>query len=181
MTDTASETARSTPGTPPRACRNLHVVSPGGEGHLRRLLARRWSARRHSVTTLTRHRGPWGSGRQYMSWMHETDFARAVEFLIEREDIAGVVNLAAPDPLLKEQFLSSLRDAWGIRFGLPAQKWMLEFAAFFLKTETELLLKSRRVVSGTLRQRGFEFCFPRWPEAALDLVRKWRSKDSVSY
>lgn len=122
--------------------------------------------------------GPWGSGRQYMSWIHEVDFVRVVEFLIDREEISGVVNLAAPSPLPNSQFLSVLRDAWGIPFGLPAQEWMLELGAFFLRTETELLLKSRRVVPGLLKKHGFEFLFPTWPEAARDLIQQWRKQNA---
>jgi uncharacterized protein (TIGR01777 family) len=120
--------------------------------------------------------GSWGSGRQYMSWIHEEDFLRAVEFLIGRKDITGVVNLAAPGPLPNEQFLSYLREAWGTRIGLPAREWMLEMGAFFLRTETELLLKSRRVVPGVLKSHGFEFLFSHWSDAAPDLVRRWRTK-----
>jgi uncharacterized protein (TIGR01777 family) len=120
--------------------------------------------------------GAWGAGRQYMSWIHEEDFLRAVEFLMERDTITGVVNLAAPDPLPNEQFLSHLRKAWGTSIGLPAKKWMLELGASFLRTETELLLKSRRVVPGVLQNHGFEFLFPQWPDAANDLVRRWRTK-----
>jgi len=120
--------------------------------------------------------GAWGSGQQYMSWIHEEDFLRAVEFLIGREGITGVVNLAAPGLLPNEQFLSQLRNAWGTNIGLPAKAWMLEIGAFFLRTETELLLKSRRVVPGVLQSHGFEFLFPQWSEAAKDLVRRWRTK-----
>jgi len=124
--------------------------------------------------------GAWGSGRQYMSWIHEEDFVRAVEFLIEREEIATAVNLAAPYPLPNEQFLSHLRNAWGISVGLPANDWMLEIGAFLLRTETELLLKSRRVVPGILQNHGFAFRFPEWSEAARDLVRRWRAKSVVA-
>jgi uncharacterized protein (TIGR01777 family) len=120
--------------------------------------------------------GAWGSGLQFMSWIHEEDFLRAVEFLIGREDITEVVNLAAPGPLPNEQFLSHLRNAWGTSIGLSATAWMLEIAAFCLRTETELLLKSRRVVPGVLQNHGFEFLFPQWPDAAKDLVRRWRTK-----
>jgi uncharacterized protein (TIGR01777 family) len=123
--------------------------------------------------------GTWGSGRQYVSWIHEEDFLRAVEFLVGRENIAGAVNLAAPGPLPNEQFLSHLRDAWGTGIGLPAKEWMLEVGAFLMRTETELLLKSRRVVPGILLKHGFEFGFPRWPEAASDLVRRWRMKGAT--
>ncbi len=122
--------------------------------------------------------GAWGSGRQYMSWIHEEDFLRAVEFLIQREDISGVVNLAAPVPLPNKDFMASLRAAWGVRLGLPAREWMLAVGAFFFRTETELLLKSRRVVPGILHQNGFEFCYPQWPSAARDLVSRWRNRCS---
>jgi len=122
--------------------------------------------------------GAWGSGRQYMSWIHEEDFCRAVEFLIQREDISGVANLAAPVPLPNFEFMAALRDAWGAHIGLPAREWMLAVGAFFLRTETELLLKSRRVVPDILYKNGFEFCYPEWPAAARDLVSRWRERGS---
>jgi uncharacterized protein len=121
--------------------------------------------------------GSWGSGRQYMSWIHGTDFARAVEFLIERENLTGAVNLAAPLPLPNSEFLSVLRCACGARLGLRSTEWMLKIGAFVLRTETELLLKSRRVVPGILLENGFEFLFPAWPEAARDLVQKFRARE----
>lgn len=116
-----------------------------------------------------------GSGRQFVSWIHDVDFIRAVRWLIEREDIAGAVNLASPQPLPNAEFMRALREAWGISFGLPATEWMLEIGAVFLRTETELILKSRRVVPGRLLESGFTFRFPNWLEAARDLCRRWRS------
>jgi uncharacterized protein (TIGR01777 family) len=124
--------------------------------------------------------GTWGAGRQYMSWIHEEDFLRAVEFLIGREDIAGAVNLASPSPLPNEQFLAHLRKAWGTTIGLPATELMLELGTFFFRTETELLLKSRRVIPGVLLSHDFQFSFPGWPDAAKDLVRRWRMKTATS-
>lgn len=121
--------------------------------------------------------GKSGNGRQFVSWIHEIDFVRAVLWLIEREDIDGVVNLASPNPLPNARFMRELREAWGIRFGLPAAEWMLEIGAVFLRTETELILKSRRVVSSRLAQEGFEFCFPDWRKAAEDLCGKWRGSN----
>jgi uncharacterized protein (TIGR01777 family) len=115
-----------------------------------------------------------GDGRQYVSWIHEEDFVRAVGWLIEREGVTGPVNLAAPNPVPNAEFMRALREAWGRSFGLPAAKWMLEVGAFFLRTETELVLKSRRVVPGRLLEGGFHFQFPTWPEAARDLCRRWR-------
>jgi uncharacterized protein (TIGR01777 family) len=118
--------------------------------------------------------GTSGDGRQYVSWIHDHDFVRAVYWLIEH-DLAGPVNLAAPNPLPNAEFMRVLREAWGARFGLPAPAWLLEVGAVFLRTETELVLKSRRVVPGRLLRGGFAFRFPTWPEAAADLCRRWRT------
>jgi NAD dependent epimerase/dehydratase family enzyme len=114
-----------------------------------------------------------GDGRQFVSWIHEYDFVRAVRFLIERDNLAGAVNLASPHPLLNSEFMRELRRACGRKFGLPAYPWMLEIAAFFLRTETELLLKSRRVVPRRLLESGFNFEFPTWREAAADLCQRY--------
>lgn len=121
-----------------------------------------------------------GDGRQYVSWIHETDFVRAVAWLID-SDLSGAVNLAAPKPLPNEEFMRALREAWGIGvggigLGLPASEWMLAVGAFFLRTETELILKSRRVVPGRLLDGGFEFRYPAWPEAARELCERTRRR-----
>jgi len=115
-----------------------------------------------------------GSGRQYVSWIHDQDFIRAVEWLIERDDIRGPVNLASPGPLPYVQFMSALRDAWHMPFGLPATEWMVELGTRLLGTESELVLKSRRVIPGCLLQHGFTFDYPAWPKAAKDLCARWR-------
>jgi len=120
--------------------------------------------------------GTQGNGRQYVSWIHESDFARAVEFLIEDEELDGAVNLAAPNPLPNREFMAELRDAWEMPNGLPAPAPLLAIGMFFLRTEPELVLKSRRVVPGRLLDAGFNFDFPTWPEAAADLVRQWRER-----
>lgn len=113
-------------------------------------------------------------GTQFVSWIHEVDFIRAVEFLIATPSISGPINLASPDPLPNSQFLRILRKAWGARFGLPTFPWMLEIGTFFLRTESELVLKSRRVVPGRLLDAGFAFSFPTWEQAAPDLVARSR-------
>ncbi|GGL30380.1 TIGR01777 family oxidoreductase [Planomonospora parontospora] len=118
--------------------------------------------------------GPVAGGAQYVSWIHDRDFVRAVEFLIDRDDLAGPVNLAAPVPLPQRMFMRVLRAAWGVPVGLPATKWMAELGAFALRSDTELLLKSRRVVPGRLLGAGFAFDYAQWPEAAGDLVRRVR-------
>lgn len=116
-----------------------------------------------------------GDGRQYVSWIHEQDFVRAVYWLIDHDDLAGPVNVSAPNPLPNAAFMRALREAWGMPIGLPATEWMLEIGARVLQTETELILKSRRVVPTRLVQSGFTFDIPTWPEAARDLCRQWRA------
>lgn len=115
-----------------------------------------------------------GDGRQYVSWIHETDFVRAIYFLIEHDEMTGAVNLASPNPLPNREFMADLRRAWGAKIGLPSAKWMLEIGAILLRTETELILKSRRVVPGRLLQAGFVFTLPDWSGAARDLCEQWK-------
>lgn len=123
--------------------------------------------------------GPVAGGGQYVSWIHDHDFVRAVEFLIDREDIAGPVNLAAPHPLPQRAFMRTLRSTWGVPVGLPATRWMAEVGAFALRSDTELLLKSRCVVPGRLARAGFDFRYPEWPQAADELVRRVREGRAV--
>jgi uncharacterized protein len=114
--------------------------------------------------------GTLGNGRQFMSWIHEQDFARAIEWLIEHPELDGPVNLAAPVPLPNADWMRHFLGRFGPGFGLPAARWMLEMGAWALRTETELLLKSRRVVPGRLLEAGFEFRFPGLSLALDDLV-----------
>ena len=120
--------------------------------------------------------GTQGIGRQFVSWIHEADFTRAIDFLIEHDDIAGPVNLAAPNPLPNREFMQALRDAWEMPNGIPAPWLLLQIATFLMRTEPELVLKSRRVVPGRLLQAGFDFDFRNWQEAADDLVRQWKNR-----
>ena len=113
--------------------------------------------------------GNMASGRQYVSWIHEEDFCTAVHWLIERDDISGRVNLAAPNPVTNRELMETVRRVCGIPFGLPASRWMLEIGAFLLRTETELIVKSRRVVPGRLIASGFQFRFPKLEDALRDL------------
>jgi uncharacterized protein len=124
--------------------------------------------------------GPVAGGGQYVSWIHDQDFVRAVELLLDRPDLAGPVNLAAPEPLPQRDLMRVLRRAWGRRPGLPATAWMAEIGAWALRTDTELLLKSRRVVPGRLLDAGFVFEHAEWADAADDLVRRVRTRGSTS-
>jgi hypothetical protein len=113
-------------------------------------------------------------GTQFVSWIHEADFIRSLEFLIDKKEFTGAVNLASPHPLPNREFLGILRRVWGTRVGLPTTRWLLEVGTYLLRTESELVLKSRRVVPGRLLDAGFQFKYPSWPEAAQDLVARWR-------
>lgn len=115
--------------------------------------------------------GPMADGAPYVSWIHGVDFCRAIEFLIERDDLIGPVNLSSPNPLPNRAFLATLRSAVKMPLGVPTVRWMLELGAFLRGTETELLLKSRRVAPTRLLEAGFSFDFPTWPEAAKDLAK----------
>jgi uncharacterized protein len=119
--------------------------------------------------------GAVGSGRQYVSWIHDADFIRAIEFIIAHDEIIGPINLAAPNPLPNRDFQRALRQAWGARIALPATAWMVEIGTFLLRTESELVMKSRRVIPTRLLQSGFTFQHPTWPEAARNLVARWRA------
>lgn len=120
--------------------------------------------------------GPVAGGAQHVSWIHGDDLVAAVTFLLERDDVEGPVIVAAPEPLPQRDLMRTLRRAWGVPVGLPATRAMAELGALVLRTDTELLLKSRRVVPGRLLDAGFVFAHPHWDGAARDLVRRARRR-----
>ncbi len=157
--------ARDLPGTRRVALRSAIAMSPDKGGpfdHFLRLV--RWGLG-----------GAIGSGRQYISWIHDVDLIRAVEFLISHGGISGIVNLASPHPVPNRKFMNCLRRSWCTSYvGLPAPSWILPLGALLLRTETELVLKSRRVIPQRLLDAGFDFHFPNWRGACQDLVARWR-------
>jgi uncharacterized protein (TIGR01777 family) len=118
--------------------------------------------------------GSAGDGRQFVSWIHYEDFIDAIRWLIAHDGMDGRVNLAAPNPLPNAAFMRALREAAGVPVGLPTGRLLLEIGAVLMRTETELILKSRRVVPGRLLEHGFVFRHPLWHDAAFDLVRQTR-------
>ena len=108
-----------------------------------------------------------------MDSLHE-DFVAAVYWLIDHQEIEGIVNVASPNPVPNAEFMRLLREACGVPFGLPAREWMLEIGAALMRTETELILKSRRVVPGRPLEHGFRFKFPNWDVVARDLCDQSR-------
>lgn len=157
--------AADTPRTRKIALRSAMTMSPDRGGVFDALLGLvRWGLG-----------GPAGSGRQYVSWIHDVDFIRAIEFLIAHEELSGPINIASPFPVQNRKLMLCLRRAWCTSYiGLPAPKWALAIGAVLLRTETELVLKSRRVVPRLMVDAGFEFHFPNWRGACQDLVQRWR-------
>lgn len=149
-------------GAGPRlvALRSAMVFGPGADGVYGAFagLARRGLGGRH------------GGGQQFVSWIHHEDFCRALEWIIAHEELAGPVNLAAPEPRRNAEFQRELRRSLGVPVGVPSPEWLLEIGALFKRTETELLLKSRRVVPGKLLHSGFAFRYPRVDEAFRNLA-----------
>ena len=115
--------------------------------------------------------GKQGNGKQFVSWVHLYDFAKSIDFLIHKEHISGVINCAAPNPIPNEHFMKVIRQSVGRSWGLPATKWMLEIGAVFLRTQTELILKSRKVISKRLEEEGFEFDYETIEEAMAQIGR----------
>jgi uncharacterized protein (TIGR01777 family) len=118
--------------------------------------------------------GTQGAGAQYVSWIHEADFVRAIELLIADDALRGPVNICSPNPVTNREFLRALRAAWGQPIGFPNPAWMVEIGSFLLRTESELVLKSRWVIPTKLVDAGFTFTFPDWPAAANELVTRHR-------
>lgn len=155
-----------TPNTRRVALRSAMVMSsePGGPFRVLAGLAR------------TGLGGPVAGGRMSMSWIHQSDFVRAIDLLIADEAISGPVNLAAPTPLPQGEFMAAIRRGQkqlpGLRIpiALPLFRWMVNLGAVLLRTDPELILKSRRAISAVLPERGFEFEFCTWEAAALDLL-----------
>lgn len=116
--------------------------------------------------------GAQGSGRQQFSWIHMEDLFRIVRFLQERPELDGVFNASAPNPVTNRELMVSLRRAMGVPMGLPAPRWMLEFGARLIRTETELVLKSRWVLPERLQQAGFSFHYDTLEKALQEIVAR---------
>lgn len=115
--------------------------------------------------------GRQGDGRQYCSWLHEVDFVRAIEFIINTPFIQGTYNLTSPNPISNSAFMKVFRNSVNRRFGIPLSRLVLEFGALLIGTETELILKSRRVVPQKLLEAGFRFKFAHLDAAVKDITQ----------
>ncbi|CAD0005679.1 TIGR01777 family protein [Flavobacterium salmonis] len=115
--------------------------------------------------------GKQGKGNQFVSWIHEEDFANAVDFIIQKE-IIGVINVVSSEPIRNVDFMQKLRKTVGFSFGIPMSNFLLEIGSFFIRTETELVLKSRNVIPKRLLENGFQFKFRAIDEAFKNLLHK---------
>ncbi|MCT2406179.1 TIGR01777 family oxidoreductase [Chryseobacterium antibioticum] len=115
--------------------------------------------------------GKQGRGQQKVSWIHINDFCKAVDWIIDHENMSGPLNITAPNPVSNEVLMKKMREHLKIPFGLNAPVWQLEIASLFLNTETELLLKSRNVYPDKLLKNGFRFSYPDLDNALDDLLR----------
>lgn len=113
--------------------------------------------------------GKQGSGKQKFSWIHETDFVRSIEFIIQTNTLEGPINIVSPSPITNEQLMDTIRSVKKIPFGIPLSKPILEIGARIIKTETELILKSRNVIPQKLIKKSFQFHFPEIQNAIKDL------------
>lgn len=116
--------------------------------------------------------GAMGNGNQRVSWIHMEDFLRAVDFVIQDPFLDGVINITAPEFPNNRDLMKHFREAVGMPIGLPAAKWMLKIGAWFMGTETELVLKSRWVDAMRLREAGFRWRWSRVADAIADLEHR---------
>lgn len=104
--------------------------------------------------------GKQGPGTQKFSFIHVDDLYRIVQFIQQREDLCGVFNAATPYPVSNQKLMAEMRKKMNVKVGIPTPGWMLEMGAVFIRTETELILKSRWVVPERLLAEGYEFRYP---------------------
>jgi uncharacterized protein (TIGR01777 family) len=116
--------------------------------------------------------GTLGKGTQQISWINIYDFCRIIDWTIRNKNASGVYNVVSTQPVRNKDFMALLRKRSGIWFGLPAKAWMLEIGAFFIRTETELILKSRYAFPERLLQEGFTFTYPTIEQCLDSLLNK---------
>ncbi|MFD1205129.1 MULTISPECIES: TIGR01777 family oxidoreductase [Sporosarcina] len=115
--------------------------------------------------------GVQGTGSQMFSWVHIEDVYRIVLFLKKNEQLQGVFNCSAPYPITNRELMAQLRSTMNRKFGLPSPKWMLKIGAVIIRTETELILKSRWVVPDRLEKEGFQFKYETIDKALQQIIQ----------
>ncbi len=115
--------------------------------------------------------GVQGSGNQMFSWIHIEDVLRIIFFLQKNKELDGIFNCSAPQPITNQEFMRQLRKKMDRKIGFPSPKWILEMGAVFMRTETELILKSRWVVPERLEKEGFHFRFETIGKALQQILK----------
>ncbi len=113
-----------------------------------------------------------GNGKQMFSWIHIEDLYRIILFLKTHKNQEGVFNCAAPNPVDNHTLMKSIRQAMGVKIGLPSPTWLLKIGAVMIKTETELILKSRWVIPEKLVQLGYNFKYPTVEPALANILQR---------
>lgn len=120
--------------------------------------------------------GVTGSGKQFFSWIHIEDYYRIVKFIIEQQQISGIINCTAKNPVTNSDLMRAMRKAVGVPFGLPAPAFAVKIGAVFIGTESSLLLDSSYMIPQKLNDEGFVFEFPEINSAVSDIVNKYYKK-----
>ena len=115
--------------------------------------------------------GRLGSGKQWWSWIHVNDIVGAILHVMRTEDIAGAVNLVAPNPLRNEGFTSVLASVVRRPAIFPVPGFALALA-FGSSAASELFLASQRVTPAKLSATGYEFRFADLNQALTDLTKQ---------
>ena len=116
--------------------------------------------------------GAFGNGSQYISWIHEEDFCRSIDWVIENDSVKGMIICTGPNPVTNREFMRSLRKACGMPFGIPNPAWMLKIGTKIIGTEAELILMGRRVIPKYLLDHGFKFKYPDLGAALKEILSK---------
>ena len=125
--------------------------------------------------------GRQGSGSQYVSWIHEQDFVSIIDFIISHEETSGIYNVTSPNPVPNDEFMKAIRMTLKMPGGIPTPRWLLSLGALIIGTETELVLKSRRVVPARLTAAGYKFKFDNIQSALYDLCERKYSFNHVPF
>ncbi|MGN6648123.1 MAG: TIGR01777 family oxidoreductase [Cytophaga sp.] len=116
--------------------------------------------------------GKQGSGNQRFSWLHIEDLKNIICYIQAHEDMYGIYNCSSPNPSTNKILMQELRKAMHVPFGLPTPKWLLKIGAVLIRTEIELVLKSRWVLPEKLLAHGFRFMHTNLGESLKDFVKK---------
>ncbi len=114
--------------------------------------------------------GHQGSGKQMFSWIHVEDLFQIILFIQEWESLEGVFNCTSPNPVTNRELMATMRKVMHRKGGLPASTWMLNLGARIIRTEPELVLKSRWVVPNRLIKEGFMFKYGRLEKALQHIL-----------